>query len=135
MPYITWTDEFSVGVDLFDREHQELVGFLNKLHIGIMAGDPSHSLKLVLDGLVNYTNSHFRHEEDYMVMYDYPHYKEHKAEHDKLVEKVLEYQKQLTEGKSAFTLDLMNFLKDWVLNHIQHSDMLYKEHFIAKGIR
>jgi hemerythrin len=134
MAFVSWSDDLSVGVELFDSEHKQLVHFLNKLHIGIMQGDPSDQLQQVLNGLIQYTDTHFKHEEDYMIMYDYPEYNKHKQEHRELVKRVIEYQQQLEEGKTAFTLEVMNFLKDWVVKHIQGSDMNYKDYFNKRGV-
>ena len=39
MDYIKWTDDLSVGVELFDNEHKELVRLVNDLNQLIFVGD------------------------------------------------------------------------------------------------
>lgn len=135
MAYILWTQNMSVGVDMFDHEHQELIDLANKLYTGVTAGNAGEALAKVLDGLIRYTALHFKHEEDYMRMYDYPEYEAHKKEHDKLVAQVMEYKESLDSGKASFTLELMNFLKEWLVNHIMGSDQKYGTFFKDKGVQ
>jgi len=134
MEFVTWLDELSVGVKLFDDDHKKLVGFVNKLHMGMKSGEGIASMTGVLDGLVNYTVEHFKHEEDLFKEHSYPGYEAHKNEHQALVKKVGEFQEQLQQGKSSFTFELMIFLRDWLVNHIKGTDMKYKAFFQEKGI-
>lgn len=134
MGYITWSDDFSVGVNLFDQDHQKLVQYVNKLHTGILTKEPVGAMMEILNGLIDYTAVHFKHEEDLMIEHDYPDYKSHKSEHDALVAKVLEFKDQLDSGKTSFSIQLMNFLRDWLMNHIKGSDMNYSSFFKDKGV-
>ena len=86
----------------------------------------------ILVGLVNYTKIHFKREEEAMFKYDYPDYVKHKKEHDSLTSRVTEFHERLEEGKSTFSLELMDFLSDWLINHIQKIDMNYKNFFADK---
>ncbi len=129
MNFVVWTEEISVGVEQFDEDHRKLVSYINKLHIGLKQGEAVSTMLKVLDGLVDYTANHFKNEESLMIKHGYPDYDKHKAEHDSLVQKVLEYQNLLKTGKSAFSLELLSFLKDWLIFHIKGSDMLYKDFF------
>jgi hemerythrin-like metal-binding protein len=72
-----WTDDLSVGVELFDNEHKELVRLVNDLNQLIFVGDRFSNEK-ALAGLIEYTKTHFADEESIMVKYNYPDYKKHK---------------------------------------------------------
>ncbi len=135
MPFIAWEDSFSVGVSRFDEDHRQLVGYINKLHVGMIGGDSAPSMGQVLDGLVDYTVGHFNREEELMKKHSYPEYETHKAEHENLVRKVAEFQSQFKDGKTSFSLSLMSFLRDWLINHIKGSDMKYRQFFLDKGER
>lgn len=50
---------------------------------------------------------------------------EHKQIHQKLVRKITDFQKQFEEGNATVTIDLMNFLRDWLIDHIKGTDRLY----------
>ncbi len=38
MPYLTWSNEFSIGVPVFDDEHKVLIALANALHEAIASG-------------------------------------------------------------------------------------------------
>jgi len=135
MEFIEWTNALSVGVTTFDNEHKQLVVLINTLNQALTAGSAKKTMEDILQSLVNYTTIHFKHEEDYMVLYDYPDYQKHKKEHDALTTQVIEFQERYRAGKTAFSLELMYFLKDWLINHIMGTDKKYKDYFIAKGVQ
>jgi hemerythrin len=76
-----------------------------------------------LDRLIQYTTVHFAHEERLMRLYDYPDAPAHKAEHEALVKQVLKFQEDFQAGRATITVQLLHFLKDWLVKHIQCSDL------------
>ncbi|HON79691.1 MAG TPA: bacteriohemerythrin [Spirochaetota bacterium] len=134
MEMITWDDSLSVGVQQFDAEHRELIKFVNKLNQSLKIGGAQKTMEDILTGLIKYTVIHFTHEEDYMVLYEYPGYDAHRKEHEELKKKVTDFHERFTAQKAAFSLELMIFLRDWLINHIQKSDMAYKDFFQSKGV-
>jgi len=135
MPFIKWTDDLSVGVELFDNDHKELISIINRLHDSISVRAQQAVLSSLLNDLLKYTIFHFGHEEGYMIQYGYPGYEKHKVEHEGLVSKVEDYIGQIASGRSSFSLSLMGFLKEWLVNHIMKSDRDYKEFFSEKGVK
>lgn len=132
MNTIEWADNISVGVKLFDEEHKELINFINKLNNALQIQSTKKTMEEILAGLVNYTKIHFKHEEEAMLKYNYPDYLKHKEEHDRLTSQVTEFHERLNSGKSSFSLELMDFLSNWLINHIQKIDMRYKNFFTNK---
>jgi hemerythrin len=134
MALILWSDGMSVGIQVFDNEHKQLVNLVNKLYDALMAGSAKKTMEDILKSLVNYTKIHFKHEEDYMTLHDYPEYVSHKKEHDELTAQVMDFYERYEAGKTSFSIELMTFLKDWLVKHILGSDKKYREFFIAKGV-
>jgi hemerythrin len=134
MSFMEWNDQMSVSVNVFDREHQQLVKMLNELHDAMKAGHGKDSLGKILDALVNYTKVHFAHEERFFAQTDYPGAAEHKKQHDDLTRQVLDFQQKYKDGSAALlTVEVMSFLKDWLVNHIQGSDKKYGPYLNGKG--
>jgi hemerythrin-like metal-binding protein len=134
-PFFTWIEKMSVGVELLDADHKKLIGLLNDLHDGIAAGRGTERLERVLDGLVDYVGTHFTHEEDYFTQTGYTGAAEHILEHRALTKLVKDVQERYNQGKfEALSLNTMNFLKDWLTDHLQGSDTNYKSHLNAMGI-
>lgn len=134
MDYIEWVSDYSVGVRQFDEEHKQLISFVNRLNTSILAGSTHFAMKEILTSLVNYTKIHFRHEEDFMLLYDYPNREKHKIEHEELTAQVTDFYNDFLAGKSKITLSLLKFLSDWLVNHILGSDMAYKDFFKSKNV-
>lgn len=135
MEFIEWDEHLSVGVKVFDDEHKQLVSFVNKLNAALQAGSAKKTIGEILQSLVNYTKIHFKHEEEYMALYNYHEYETHKNEHESLTEQVMDFYMRYQEGKAVFSLELINFLKDWLIHHIMGSDMKYKDFFLSKNVQ
>jgi hemerythrin-like metal-binding protein len=134
-PFFTWTEKMSVGVEVLDADHKRMIDLLNDLHDGIVAGRGTERLERVLDGLVDYVRTHFEHEEELFTQTGYPGAAEHIQEHRILTNLVMDVQARYNQGKfEALSLNTMDFLKDWLTNHIQGSDKNYKSHLNASGI-
>lgn len=135
MPLMSWNEKMAVGVNLLDTDHRKLVGMVNELYDAVVKGQGKESLGKVLDGLVDYTKIHFAHEEKFFAQTNYPDAAAHKKEHDALTQQVLEVQKKYQSGAtSTLSLEVMNFLKDWLINDIQGSDKKYGPYLNSKGI-
>jgi hemerythrin len=134
MAFVTWDTTLDVGVSQFNEDHRRLVGFINDLHGGIVSGLGISQMTYILDGLIDYTKEHFGREEALMSKHEYPDLKAHRREHFELMVQVGEFNARLKEGNASFSLELMSFLKDWLVNHIKGTDMKYRDFFTGKGI-
>jgi hemerythrin len=135
MDFIEWNENLSVGVKTFDDEHKHLIDFINRLNQALQVKETKKTMEEILHGLVRYTRIHFTHEEEMMVLHDYPRYDSHKKEHETLTGQVEEFHGRYRSGSAHFSLELMVFLKDWLINHISGSDAAYRDFFREKGVR
>jgi hemerythrin len=136
MPLMTWIEEMSVGVKVLDDDHKTLIAMLNELHDGIEAGHARAALESVIEGLSRYTRIHFGREERLFAQTGFPGGEAHKAEHYRLSRRVMNLQSRFESGQSIeLSLETLNFLKNWLTDHIQGSDREYGPYFNAKGIK
>jgi hemerythrin-like metal-binding protein len=136
MPLMEWTEDMSVGVKVIDDDHKKLIGMLNELNDGILADKTGASLEGVIEGLLRYTKYHFAREERFFAKTGYPGGAAHKAEHDLLARRVGNLQMRFETGQSRIlSTEAMEFLKNWLTDHIMGSDQQYGPHLNAKGIR
>jgi hemerythrin len=78
---------------------------------------------------------HFDREENFFAQTGYPAATSHKQERDALTRQVIEIQKKYAAGASAaLSLEVMKFLRNWLIQHIQGSDQKYRPHLNSKGI-
>ena len=123
MTYLTWSDDLAVGNHFIDHDHQKLIDMVNRLHVLMGEGKGKDVIGKVLHNLITYTQEHFRREEDLMRNIKFPGLKEHQEEHDKLLNQVLELQKKFDSGAATLSIQVLHFLRDWLINHIGKSDM------------
>lgn len=134
MPFMVWNDRLSVNIAVIDNDHKKLLALTNELYDAIMANNGKQILERLLSELVDYTKFHFAREEEFLTYAGYADITRHKMEHDELTAQIHGIQKRFEDGSPALTLEVMNFLKDWLFNHILGSDAKYAAHLNAKGI-
>ena len=134
MALINWDNSFSVKVAEIDAQHQKLVKLVNALNDAMKQGKGKDAISIVLNELINYTATHFKTEEKYFDQFDYPHKDLHKIEHSNFVKKVLSFQNDFQSGRLGLSIDVLNFLVNWLKNHILVEDMKYSSFFNNKGL-
>jgi len=130
---ITWSNNFSVKVDAMDAQHKKLVKMVNDLYSAMKDGKSKQVMVGILDGLANYTVTHFKEEEALMQKYGFPGLAQHKVLHKDLISKVVEIQGKIKSGQASIGIELLQFLKDWLMNHIGEQDKKYGEFISAKA--
>lgn len=133
MALINWSEQLSVGLDTIDKEHRKLLDILNSMHDAMAKGKGKEMVGVVLQELVQYTVSHFAHEEELMRKHGYPDFETHKGIHQGVTRKVLDYQKKHSAG-TINTIEVLNFLTDWLKKHIMETDKKYGPHLAMKGV-
>ena len=134
MSLITWSDDLSVKVSQIDEQHRKLVDLINELHGAMKERKANEVLGGVIEDLVNYALEHFRTEEKYFDEFGYLKATQHKKEHKDFAAKVAAFKSDFDNGKMMLSMEIMEFLKDWLLNHIKKTDMEYSGFFIEKGL-
>jgi hemerythrin-like metal-binding protein len=124
-----WLEKYSVGIPQIDAQHQGLIRLINDLHRAMVAGQGKDVVGKTLEELVRYTKSHFNYEETMLRQRNYSKYGIHLAEHKKLTSQVVELREKYVAGKLALTLEVMQFLKNWLSDHIVGHDHQYAAEF------
>lgn len=130
-----WDPKYSVNVAEIDQQHIRLFDLINDLHDAMTVGKSRDVMARILQGLIDYTDYHFSMEERYMSLYGYPEYLQHRSEHRRFVEKVLDFQRSLNDGSLSLSLDVMKFLTHWLSDHILVNDKRYGPLFNEKGLK
>jgi len=134
MSLIYWNSKYMTGIKQFDEHHQHLVSLINLTHDGIISSAPKEELEAVLEELAKYTFYHFTAEEHWMSKHNYPFLTEHKEEHEKFIRYVSELQQKHKSGITMIDMQILNFLTDWLVEHIMGTDADYGVFVATKGI-
>ena len=84
-----WQSKYGTGVGSVDAQHQTLFAAAEELYVAMSTGQGKAAVGRTLDRLVQYTATHFAHEERLMRLNDYPDLAAHKVQHDRLTAQVL----------------------------------------------
>jgi hemerythrin len=129
---IDWTPELSVGNEQLDAEHRHWVDLLNTFYLSLKSGESPEKLQGLIDGMIAYTKFHFASEEKYMIATKFPDFEGHKEKHELYLAKLMEYDEKLKAGKFVLSLEVTNYLKSWLVNHIKGADKQYAKFAAAK---
>ena len=135
MALFQWDDSLSVGIAEIDRQHRQLVEMMGKLNDEMRKGKGREVLEKILAGMVNYALLHFETEEKYFAQYTYPEAENHRKIHSAFVDKVSSFKEQYAQGHKGLTIEVMDFLMDWLRNHIKGEDKKYAPYLISKGLK
>jgi hemerythrin len=134
MALINWDASLSVNVKEIDGQHQKLIKIINDLHEAMLQKKAKEILGKIIDELIAYTTTHFLTEETYFEKFEYSDRLNHKRRHTDFVKKVGEFNKEFAAGKLMLSMDIMTFLKEWLVKHIQGEDKKYEPFFNSKGL-
>jgi hemerythrin-like metal-binding protein len=135
MALMTWNTSFSVGVQKLDGQHTILFTILNDLHAAMMKGQAQSMTGPLLHQLADYTHTHFAAEEAMMEAARYPGLADHKIKHRELFKQVEDYVLRFDKGEITLNVQLLDFLRDWLTNHIKKVDMAYSASLIQRSAR
>jgi len=130
--YVEWDDDFSVNILLMDEQHKKLIVMINDLFQRCVSGSTSVNLTfaMAVKDAAEYAKIHFQIEEEYLEKAGYPGLPDQKREHETFMTQVFTTVDKYKKGE-AMPLDLVRFLKKWLLNHIAVSDKKYAA-YLAK---
>ncbi|NLD38667.1 MAG: hemerythrin family protein [Desulfatiglans sp.] len=135
MPLINWEESLSVKVSEIDNQHKKLVGLINTLHDAMKERKANEALGGIIDELVNYALNHFQTEERYFDKFGYLKATAHKKEHKDFINRVAAFKDDFARNRIMLSMEIMEFLKGWLINHIKKVDMAYSDFFIENGLK
>lgn len=134
MTVIDWDDSLSVNVVQIDNQHKQLVRILNQLFKEVESGKIDMDLSSTLHKLVEYTTYHFSTEENYFEKLNYELAEPHISLHNAFISKVGEFKGQLQENDPLLFADIIEYLVEWIVNHIKGADKAFTQCFNDNGV-
>lgn len=130
MTKIEWNEGLSLGLEKIDRQHKHLIDLANSLLAAThrMATAEIHK---IFHQFREYTVYHFNEEEEYMKSIKYPKLEDHQRQHIDLKNQVKQFQDTIYRHGTIPEEEILEFLRNWLINHIIQSDLAIKD-FLAK---
>ena len=120
-----WKGCYDTGIPVLDGQHKLLLSYINRLHSGMQNGCSNTLLLGVLDDLTGYAFTHFATEESFFSRSAYPLTERHIREHQKFRETITQLRDAVLDGKAFIDIALLEYLKNWLVGHIQNMDAMF----------
>ncbi|MGB9592121.1 MAG: bacteriohemerythrin [Candidatus Kryptoniota bacterium] len=128
MSVIRWKEFYNVNVKKIDEQHQKMAELLNGLFDMMSVAGNDEALIRGFSELLQYTKNHILYENELMEIYQFPRSIELKKVHGNLLKQLEAIDNKIKEGRIDFRgdilvfLNLTEFLKNWLINHVLHTD-------------
>ncbi|RMD70576.1 MAG: hemerythrin-like metal-binding protein [Gammaproteobacteria bacterium] len=116
---LQWKDAFSVGIPEVDQEHQALIALINDLYREMRGGGDVEGF---LGELYAKIAAHFALEEKIMQALGYDRYREHKEDHERLLDELRDMMDSYGEGHQLDDEALAHSLDAWFTEHFKTED-------------
>ena len=133
MKSIKWTNKLVIGIPEIDKQHHELIDTINKTEALVKKKGSDVDTKKIIDSLTSFARVHFSTEEEIFAKWNYPKATEHMLEHEKLIIRVLKFENDFEKKKQEVLPELLDFLIEWLENHLKKHDFKYRDYFREIG--
>lgn len=130
---IEWNESLITGIAEIDRQHRVLVNTLNEANAKLAESLNVAVAEQITKDLLSYAIYHFETEEDLMHDSSYQAASAaeaalHQQQHREFSREVVAVREGLKQGKQIAREELLSFLNNWLINHIQNTDMKLAAH-------
>jgi hemerythrin len=122
MKFLEWNEQYSVGVDSVDYEHQNLIDMINMIYAELGDKRDIAEIEKAMGDVHAEICAHFALEERLMREADYAEYYAHKNDHEELLDQI-RYMMDVISADPERALDLLSDqLGDWFTKHFATFD-------------
>ncbi|OGG97836.1 MAG: hypothetical protein A2508_10020 [Candidatus Lambdaproteobacteria bacterium RIFOXYD12_FULL_49_8] len=123
--FFFWTDALLIGNNTIDTQHKLIVDGINELYKLKMAKAKQPEQIDAIQRLAKVAVNHFSEEEGIFMSSNYTDKTAHLARHKKIIGQLTEHVKAIESGQEQIGDPLLQFLKEWLQNHIMIVDLGY----------
>lgn len=132
--FFAWSDAMTVKVRRIDEQHKRLVTMINTMYREMIDKKGLGAQRTTIEEMVDYAATHFKIEEELMGRFKFEGINEHLKAHEAFRMKAMDL-KQRSQGEGfIMTIEIVNFLRDWLQKHIMGVDRKYMECFARNGL-
>jgi hemerythrin len=122
MTLIEWRDEFKIGIEEVDFEHQELIELINDSYSEAKNEGAKIDLIDCLGEIFAKISAHFALEEKDMRKLKYDQYEDHKQDHEQLLDDIRDMMDEYEDVSKIDEKEFGQRLTDWFVNHFSSKD-------------
>jgi len=122
MKYLKWRDQYSVGVDSVDYEHQNLMDMINAIYAELEDQRDIAEIEKTISDVHAEISAHFALEERLMRNAGYEEYAAHKDDHEELLDQIRGMMDAIENDPEPALDVLSEKLSDWFSGHFATFD-------------
>lgn len=137
MSFISWKEEYELGISEIDEQHKKMLGIINELHdlMGEEKEAEQDKIDKIIKEMADYAIYHFKTEEKYFQLFSYEETESHTAIHNQYVDKVNDWRARYDAEKDpTIFFEIFSYLQDWWIWHICNTDRDYMSFMRANGV-
>lgn len=134
MSVFEFDQSLQLGIAAIDEQHKRFIGYINDAWDALERNEGSDEYLFILNQLMDYAMEHFSFEESLMRDHGYPGYADHKASHDETAAELFEFDMRLLADNPEESRAFVQFLQDWLQNHIKVVDIELATYLKSKGV-
>ncbi|MEA1885450.1 MAG: hemerythrin family protein [Thermotogota bacterium] len=141
MIQLLWKDQYKIGVELIDKQHQELFKRLNSFLIVLRNGKPLEEkmdeIEKTFGFMGEYVDVHFKSEEALQKKVKYPGYEAHHKIHEKFKQDIVSFKKEFEKDKynEDLIMEFSGRLLTWLINHVTGEDQNIAKYVPEGGVK
>ena len=117
MASLIWNHACTVGVQSIDDQHGVLLDALNELRLALLHGEDSKSVRAMLKRATELMRLHVESEERLLALHGFPGLAAHRAEHQRLLGRLAQFDVRFEQRQSAAVYELVEYLRKWFTTH------------------
>jgi len=117
MASLIWNHACTVGVQSIDDQHGVLLDALNELRLALLHGEDSKSVRAMLKRATELMRLHVESEDKLLALHGFPGLAAHRAEHQRLLGRLAQYDLRFEQRQSASAYELVEYLRKWFTTH------------------
>lgn len=131
---LVWNAEWDTGVELIDQQHRQLLAQFDQVLKALQVKGQDRHFGSLLAFLADYVELHFSSEEALMVEVGFPDLTRHRAIHDEMRARVRALLEDYETSSDLVTFELLEFLTNWLIDHISVEDRRVAEYIRTRPV-
>jgi len=133
MAFMEWSKEYELGIPQMDEQHKMWLKYLNTFYENLSSETMQDNLKKLLYQVLDYTEYHFKQEEQFLSQLGYPALSEQKELHKGIQNTLQQYYSKCLEGRLIISSSVTSEMKKWLNEHILVEDRKYADYYQKTG--
>ncbi len=130
-----WHPNYSVFVKELDDQHKVLIDMINQIYNAYLQNLNKEKVLEIITKMSEYAALHFANEEKYFEKFGYEDAEKHISEHTNFLKKAAAFQSDYKQNKILLSLQVINFLQEWLNKHMLGTDKKYVSCFQNGGLK